>query len=222
MTENYFFKRLITTLHVCMYTKETWRINSIKCKNWRHFGGLCWFFKIGFLFMHIIKSRPLIYLALFLLSCSDLENLVNKSQKKNHEKYSFFKSMPQCRWKIPHRIQKSSVYLYKHVCAYTYMYIQLVVYWNDKFRKSQDCAGGDPNSLIRLCNLHTKTCCSWPMENICFVRILLKIQESLAGHLVPVYHAACQSQTSIQMLRIRIKGKTLKANLWEMSLLRSQ
>lgn len=185
MTENYFFKRLITTLHVCMYTKETLRINSIKCKNWRHFGGLCWFFKIGFLFMHIIKSRPLIYFGIIFAILLWFGKFSQKKPKKKSWKVFFFKSMPQWRWKIPHRIQKSSVYLYKHVCTYTYMYIQLVVYWNDKFQKSQDCAGGDPNSLIWLCNLHTKTCCSWPMENICFVRILLKIQESLAGHLVP-------------------------------------
>lgn len=81
--------------------------------------------------------------------------------------------------------------------------------WNDKVQKSQDYAGDDVNSLIWLCSLHTKTCCLWPMENIRFVIIQLKIQESLAGHLVLVYHTACQSQTSIQML---IEESELKEN----------
>lgn len=94
--------------------------------------------------------------------------------------------------------------------AYTYMYIQPVAWVIAemmKFKSPRFCWWW--SKFMWLCNLYTKPCCLWPKENIHFVIIQLEILESLAGHLVPVYRAACQSQTSKQK---RINESELKEN----------
>lgn len=131
-------------------------------------------FLIGFLFMHIIKLRHLIY---FSIIFAVLIWFGKFSLKKKTITVLFFESVPQYRCKIPHRTRKALC-----MCINTCMLIHTRTYnlplesncWNDKVQKSQDCAGDDPNSLAWLCNLHTKPCWLWPKENLRIVTIQLK------------------------------------------------
>lgn len=97
---------------------------------------------LKFLFMHIIKLRTLIYFGIIFTVLNWFGKL---SKKKKSRKVFFFKSVPQYRCKTPHRILKSSVYVYQHVRAYTYMYIQPTA-WEQS---------------LKLQSLEVPRCCWW-------------------------------------------------------------